>query len=609
MFLRRNCPLVCENQKGELLTKNDSIANGSLLAANAHSLLKSLYGTLLVMPDNIKSQVVTQGVQRSPNRAMLRAVGFRDEDFSKPIVGIANGHSTITPCNMGIEPLAKRAEAGARAAGAMPQMFGTITISDGISMGTEGMKYSLVSRDVIADSIETACMGQSMDGVVAIGGCDKNMPGAMIAIARMNIPGIFVYGGTIKPGHLDGRDLTVVSAFEAVGQQSAGKITEEELMAVERHACPGAGSCGGMFTANTMSSAFEAMGMSLMYSSTMAAEDAEKADSAEKSATALVQAIRNQLLPRQIITRQSIENAISVIMAIGGSTNAVLHFLAIAHAAGVPLVLDDFETIRARVPVLCDLKPSGRYVATDLHKAGGIPQVMKMLLVNGLLHGDCITITGQTVAELLADIPAEPRPDQDVIRPWGNPLYATGHLAILKGNLATEGAVAKITGVKNPQITGPARVFESEEACLDAVLAGKIHPGDVIVVRYEGPKGGPGMREMLAPTSAIIGAGLGDAVGLITDGRFSGGTYGMVVGHVAPEAFVGGTIALVQEGDSITIDAPARLLQLNVPDEELAKRRAAWQPPNPRYSRGVLAKYAKLVASSSMGAVTDLGLD
>ncbi|MBW4522149.1 MAG: dihydroxy-acid dehydratase [Scytolyngbya sp. HA4215-MV1] len=561
------------------------------------------------MPDNIKSQVVTQGVQRSPNRAMLRAVGFRDEDFSKPIVGIANGHSTITPCNMGIEPLAKRAEAGARAAGAMPQMFGTITISDGISMGTEGMKYSLVSRDVIADSIETACMGQSMDGVVAIGGCDKNMPGAMIAIARMNIPGIFVYGGTIKPGHLDGRDLTVVSAFEAVGQQSAGKITEEELMAVERHACPGAGSCGGMFTANTMSSAFEAMGMSLMYSSTMAAEDAEKADSAEKSATALVQAIRNQLLPRQIITRQSIENAISVIMAIGGSTNAVLHFLAIAHAAGVPLVLDDFETIRARVPVLCDLKPSGRYVATDLHKAGGIPQVMKMLLVNGLLHGDCITITGQTVAELLADIPAEPRPDQDVIRPWGNPLYATGHLAILKGNLATEGAVAKITGVKNPQITGPARVFESEEACLDAVLAGKIHPGDVIVVRYEGPKGGPGMREMLAPTSAIIGAGLGDAVGLITDGRFSGGTYGMVVGHVAPEAFVGGTIALVQEGDSITIDAPARLLQLNVPDEELAKRRAAWQPPNPRYSRGVLAKYAKLVASSSMGAVTDLGLD
>ena len=561
------------------------------------------------MPDNIKSRVVTQGVQRSPNRAMLRAVGFQDEDFNKPIVGIANGHSTITPCNMGIEPLAKRAEAGARAAGAMPQMFGTITISDGISMGTEGMKYSLVSRDVIADAIETACMGQSMDGVVAIGGCDKNMPGAMIAIARMNIPGIFVYGGTIKPGHLDGRDLTVVSAFEAVGQHSAGKITEDELLAVERHACPGAGSCGGMFTANTMSSAFEAMGMSLMYSSTMAAEDAEKADSAEKSATALVQAIRNQLLPRQIITRQSIENAISVIMAIGGSTNAVLHFLAIAHAAEVPLVLDDFETIRARVPVLCDLKPSGRYVATDLHKAGGIPQVMKMLLVNGLLHGDCITITGQTVAELLADIPAEPRPDQDVIRPWDKPLYATGHLAILKGNLATEGAVAKITGVKNPKITGPARVFESEEACLDAILAGKIQPGDVVVVRYEGPKGGPGMREMLAPTSAIIGAGLGDAVGLITDGRFSGGTYGMVVGHVAPEAFVGGTIALVQEGDSITIDAPARLLQLNVPDEELAKRRAAWQPPNPNYTRGVLAKYAKLVASSSVGAVTDLGLD
>jgi dihydroxy-acid dehydratase len=557
------------------------------------------------MSDNLRSKVVTQGVQRSPNRAMLRAVGFSDRDFTKPIVGLANGYSTITPCNMGINDLALRAEAGLKQAGAMPQVFGTITISDGISMGTEGMKYSLVSREVIADSIETVCNGQSMDGVLAIGGCDKNMPGAMIAIARLNIPAIFVYGGTIKPGHLDGQDLTVVSAFEAVGQHSAGKITEEQLVAVERNACPGAGSCGGMFTANTMSSAFEAMGMSLPYSSTMAAEDAEKADSTEKSAKVLVEAIRQQILPQQILTRQAFENAISVIMAVGGSTNAVLHLLAIARAIGVELTLDDFETIRARVPVLCDLKPSGRYVTTNLHQVGGIPQVMKMLLVHGLFHGDALTITGKTVAEVLADVPDAPPSDQDVIRPWDNPMYTQGHLAILKGNLATEGAVAKITGVKTPQITGPARVFESEEACLEAILAGKIQAGDVIVVRYEGPKGGPGMREMLAPTSAIIGAGLGDSVGLITDGRFSGGTYGMVVGHVAPEAFVGGAIALVQDGDSITIDAPARLLQINISDQELQQRRANWQPPKPRYTTGVLAKYAKLVSSSSLGAVTD----
>lgn len=560
------------------------------------------------MPENLRSQAVTGGVQRAPNRAMLRAVGFGDGDFTKPIVGIANGYSTITPCNMGLNELAVRAVAGAKEAGAMPQMFGTITISDGISMGTQGMKYSLVSRDVIADSIETVCNGQSMDGLLAVGGCDKNMPGAMIAIARMNIPAIFVYGGTIKPGHHNGRDLTVVSAFEAVGQFSAGKIDEAELNAVEQKACPGAGSCGGMFTANTMSSAFEAMGMSLPYSSTMAAEDAEKADSAAESAKVVVEAVRKQLLPSQILTRKAFENAIAVIMAVGGSTNAVLHLLAISNAIGVELSLDDFETIRAKVPVLCDLKPSGKYVATDLHKAGGIPQVMKMLLEQGLLHGDALTITGQTVAEVLADIPAEPRTDQDVIRPWNNPLYAQGHLAILRGNLATEGAVAKITGVKKPQITGPARVFESEENCLDAILAGKIQAGDVIVIRYEGPKGGPGMREMLAPTSAIIGAGLGDSVGLITDGRFSGGTYGMVVGHVAPEAQVGGTIALVKEGDSITIDAQNRLLQLNVSDAELEQRRALWQPPKPRYTRGVLAKYAKLVSSSSIGAVTDLGL-
>ena len=560
------------------------------------------------MSDNFKSKAITQGVQRSPNRAMLRAVGFEDADFNKAIVGVANAYSTITPCNMGINELAQKAQSAIKTAGAMPQVFGTITISDGISMGTEGMKCSLVSREVIADSIETVCTGQSMDGVLAIGGCDKNMPGAMLAMARMNIPAIFVYGGTIKPGHYDGKDLTVVSSFEAVGQYSAGKIDENELLAVERGACPGAGSCGGMFTANTMSSAFEAMGMSLPYSSTMAAEDPEKADSTEQSAVVLVEAIRKQILPRQIITRKSIENAISIIMAVGGSTNAVLHFLAIARAAGVELIIDDFETIRGRVPVLCDLKPSGRYVATDLHKAGGIPQVMKMLLARDLLHGDCMTISGQTVAEVLADIPAEPRTDQDVIRPWNNPMYAQGHLAILKGNLATEGAVAKITGVKKPVITGPARVFESEESCLDAILAGNIKAGDVIVIRYEGPKGGPGMREMLAPTSAIIGAGLGDSVGLITDGRFSGGTYGMVVGHVAPEAAVGGNIALVVEGDSITIDAKGRLLQLNVSEAELGIRRANWQLLPPRYTKGVLAKYAKLVSSSSVGAVTDLDL-
>ena len=558
------------------------------------------------MADNRRSKVVTQGHQRSPNRAMLRAVGFGDGDFTKPIVGLANGYSTITPCNMGINTLAQRAEAALKQAGSMPQMFGTITISDGISMGTEGMKYSLVSREVIADSIETACNGQSMDGVLAIGGCDKNMPGAMIAMARMNIPAIFVYGGTIKPGHYKGQDLTVVSAFEAVGQYSAGKIDEEELTAIERNACPGAGSCGGMFTANTMSSAFEAMGMSLPYSSTMAAEDEEKAESTEKSAFVLVEAIRQQILPSQILTRKAFENAISVIMAIGGSTNAVLHLLAIANTIGVELTLDDFETIRQRVPVFCDLKPSGRYVATDLHQAGGIPQVMKMLLVHDLLHGDALTISGQTIAEVLADIPDTPKIDQDVIRPWDKPLYQEGHLAILKGNLATEGAVAKISGVKNPQITGPARVFESEEECLAAILDNQIKPGDIIIVRYEGPKGGPGMREMLAPTSAIIGAGLGDSVGLITDGRFSGGTYGMVVGHVAPEAAVGGKIALVEEGDSITIDAHHKLLQLNVSEEELNKRKANWQPRSPRYSRGVLGKYAKLVSSSSLGALTDL---
>jgi len=539
---------------------------------------------------------------------MLRAVGFEDADFKKPIIGVANGYSTITPCNAGLNLLTERAVEALRKASTMPQTFGTITVSDGISMGTEGMKYSLVSREVIADSIETVCQAQALDGLVAIGGCDKNMPGAMIAIARLNIPSIFVYGGTIKAGHFNGEDLTVVSAFEAVGKYCAGRIGEGELLEVERKACPGAGSCGGMYTANTMSSAIEALGLSLPYSSTMAAEDEEKADSAAKSGTVLAAAIEKQILPRQLLTREAFENAIAVVMAVGGSTNAVLHLLAIAHAAEVELTLDDFETIRKRIPLFCDLKPSGRYVATDLHKVGGVPQVMKMLLKRGLLHGDALTITGETIAEVLANVPDNPPANQDVIRQWDDALYPEGHLAILRGNLATEGAVAKVSGVKQRRITGKARVFESEESCLSAILQGQIKAGDVLVIRYEGPKGGPGMREMLAPTSAIIGAGLGDVVGLITDGRFSGGTYGMVVGHVAPEAAVGGAIALIEENDSITIDADAGLLQLDISDAELVDRRNRWQPPKPRYTSGVLAKYAKLVSSASFGAVTDLKL-
>ena len=553
----------------------------------------------------LRSDAVTKGIQRSPNRAMLRAVGFGDQDFGKPIIGIANGYSTITPCNVGLNDLSKRAEAAARQAGGMPQMFGTITVSDGISMGTEGMKYSLVSREVIADAIETACNGQSMDGVLAVGGCDKNMPGAMLAMARMNIPAIFVYGGTIKPGKLGGCDLTVVSAFEAVGQITNGKIDMDQLIAVEKNACPGAGSCGGMFTANTMSAAIETMGLSLPCSSTMAAEDAEKADSAARSAEVLVEAVKANIRPLDLLTREAFENAISVIMAVGGSTNSVLHLLAIARTAGVDLNIDDFEQIRQRVPVFCDLKPSGRYVTVDLHRAGGIPQVMKLLLNAGLLHGDCRTIEGKTLKQLLEDVPSEPPADQDVIRPISKPIYQKGHLAILKGNLALEGSVAKISGVKSPVLTGPARVFESEETCLEAILDRKIKAGDVVVVRYEGPVGGPGMREMLSPTAAIVGQGLGEKVALITDGRFSGGSYGLVVGHVAPEAAVGGTIGLVEEGDSITVDANQLLLQLNVDDDELERRRTAWSSPTPRYRTGILGKYARLVSSSSRGAVTD----
>ncbi len=554
---------------------------------------------------NRQSKLITEGENRAANRAMLRAVGFEDADFGKPIVGVANGQSDITPCNDGLGDLSLAGAEAIRAAGGMPQTFGTITVSDGISMGTEGMKCSLVSREVIADSIETVCRAQCLDGILAVGGCDKNMPGALIAMARLNIPALFVYGGTIKPGHYAGHDLTVVSVFEAVGEHGAGTLSDADFLEIERRACPGKGSCGGMFTANTMSSAIEAMGMSLPGSSTMAAEDEEKRQSAAGSGRTLVDLIVRDLRPRQIMTRGAFENAISVVMAVGGSTNAVLHLLAMAHAAEVELELDDFERIRERVPVIADMKPSGRYVATNLHAVGGIPLVMKLLLEADLLHPDCITVTGKTLAENLADVEAVPPVGQDVVLPLDKPIYPEGHLAILRGNLAPEGAVAKISGLKSLSITGPARVFDSEEACMDSIMADRIRPGDVLVIRYEGPKGGPGMREMLSPTSAIIGKGLGDSVGLITDGRFSGGTYGMVVGHVAPEAQVGGPLALVHEGDSVTIDAGERVIELNLDAAEIERRRRAWSAPEPRYRSGVLAKYAKLVSSASLGAVTD----
>jgi len=559
---------------------------------------------------NERSRMITEGVARAPNRSMYYAMGYKDSDFdNKPMIGVANGHSTITPCNSGLQRIADAAVAAIEAGGGNSQIFGTPTISDGMGMGTEGMKYSLVSREVIADSIETCVNGLWQDGIVVVGGCDKNMPGGMMAMARTNVPSIYVYGGTIKAGHYKGKELNIVSAFEAVGEFTAGRLNEEDFKGVEQNACPGSGSCGGMYTANTMSSSFEALGMSLPYSSTMSNVDQEKVDSAAESARVLIEAIRNDLKPRDIITKKSIENAVSVIMAVGGSTNAVLHFLAIASAAEVDWTIDDFERVRRRVPVIADMKPSGKYLATDLHQAGGIPQIMKILLDGGLLHGDCMTITGKTIAETLKDVPSVPRADQDVIKTLANPIYAQGHLAILKGNISPEGCVAKITGLKNPSITGPARVFDSEDDAMAAIMANKIKAGDVMVIRYEGPKGGPGMREMLAPTSALVGQGLGESVGLITDGRFSGGTWGMVVGHVAPEAYVGGTIALINDGDSVTIDAHKLLIQLNVSDEEIAKRRAAWKQPKPRYTRGVLAKYARLASSASKGAVTDRNLD
>jgi len=557
------------------------------------------------MSKPLRSSNITQGVARAPNRSMYYALGYKEDDFSKPMIGIANGQSTITPCNSGLQPLADAAAAAVKEAGGNPQMFGTPTISDGMAMGTEGMKYSLVSREVIADCVETCVQGQWMDGVLVIGGCDKNMPGGMMGMLRANVPSIYVYGGTILPGSYCGQDLNIVSVFEAVGEHAAGRMSEVDLHNVETHAIPCSGSCGGMYTANTMSSSFEAMGMSLPYSSTMANVHQEKTDSAAESARVLLKAVELDLKPRDIVTRKSIENAVAVVMATGGSTNAVLHILAIAHAAGVEWTIDDFERVRRRVPVICDLKPSGKYLVVDFHKAGGVPQVMKLLLNAGLLHGDCMTITGKTIAETLADVPDVPAADQDVIRPLDRALYPEGHLAILKGNLAELGAVAKITGLKNPAITGPARVFNDEQSAMDAILAGKIHAGDVMILRYLGPKGGPGMPEMLAPTSALVGEGLGDSVGLITDGRFSGGTWGMVVGHVAPEAAVGGTIALVEEGDSVTIDAHKQLLQLNVSAEVLAARRAAWTPPAPRYTRGVQAKFAFNCSDASTGAVLD----
>lgn len=557
------------------------------------------------MSFNRRSKNITEGVARAPNRSMYYGMGYKDEDFGKPMIGVANGHSTITPCNSGLQRLADAAVEGLKQAGANPQIFGTPTISDGMAMGTEGMKYSLVSREVIADCVETCVGGQWMDGVIVIGGCDKNMPGGMMGMLRANVPSLYVYGGTILPGKYKGQDLNIVSVFEAVGQFTAGKMSQEDFCEIEHRAIPGSGSCGGMYTANTMSSSFEALGLSLPYSSTMANVEDEVIGNVKQAAAVLVEAVKKDLKPRDIVTKKAIENAVAVIMATGGSTNAVLHFLAIAHAAGVEWTIDDFERVRRRTPVLCDLKPSGKYLAIDLHRAGGIPQVMKVLLKAGLLHGDCMTITGKTVAENLADVPDAPRADQDVIRPIDQPMYAEGHLAILRGNLATEGCVAKITGLKNPVITGPARVFDDEQSALAAIMANQIKAGDVMVLRYLGPKGGPGMPEMLAPTGALIGQGLGESVGLITDGRFSGGTWGMVVGHVAPEAYEGGTIALVNEGDSVTIDAHKLLLQLNVSDDEIAKRRAAFRKPAPRYTRGVLAKFAKSASSASSGAVLD----
>jgi dihydroxy-acid dehydratase len=551
-----------------------------------------------------RSAAITHGMDRAANRAMYFALGYQEDDFDKPFIGIANGHSTITPCNAGLQSLTDAAAEAIEAGGGKAQTFGVPTISDGMSMGTEGMKYSLVSREVISDCIETVAGGQWLDGLVVIGGCDKNLPGGMLGIVRADGPAIYVYGGTARPGRGRGEQLSIVSAFAAVGACAAGRMTETEVKEVERAAIPGLGSCAGMYSANTMAGAFEAMGMSLLGSSTMTNVGGGKQASAAESARTVLRAIERQLTPRSIITRRSIENATALVMAVGGSTNAVLHLLAIARAVGVEWTLDDFERVRRRVPVLCDLKPSGRFMATDLHAAGGIPLVLNLLLAAGLIDGDCLTITGRTLGAELAAFPATIPHECEVVRPVDRPLYGEGHLSILRGNLAPAGAVAKTSGLRARRIQGPARVFDTEQAAMDAILAGTVAAGEILVLRYLGPKGGPGMPEMLSPTSAIVGRGLGDSVGLITDGRFSGGTWGMVVGHVTPEAIDGGPIALLRDGDLITIDADCQTREVALSGEELDDRHRAWVQPEPRYRTGVLAKYAALTTSASEGAVT-----
>jgi dihydroxy-acid dehydratase len=557
------------------------------------------------MSEKRRSLTTTEGMGRAPNRAMLRAVGFMDDDFNRPMIAVANLHSDITPCNAHLNRLATKALEGIRAGGGVGQTFGAPTASDGIMMGHQGMRYSLVSREVIADSIEVVAGGMNHDGVLAIGGCDKNMPGCVMAMARLNVPSIFVYGGSILPGTGEtGNDIDIVSIFEAVGQFQAGKLDEKAVHKVECEACPGAGSCGGMYTANTMSSAIEAMGMSLPYDASYPAVSAAKDRETFLAGKYLVKLIEQGVKPRDIITRKSLENAYTIVLALGGSTNAVLHLMAIAREAEVPWTLADFDRLGDKVPDLADLKPAGKHVMFDLHKVGGTPAVMKALLDAGFLHGDCVTVTGQTLAENLKDVPSVYTREQKVIKPMNAPMHATGHIIILKGNLAPEGAVAKVAGVKARKITGPAKVFDGEEACFAALQERQIKPGDIVVVRGEGPVGGPGMREMLSVTAALAGQGLGEQIGLITDGRFSGGTRGMVVGHVCPEAFVGGPLALLKNGDVVTIDAYKKDVSVALSEQELAKRKAEWKQPPPKEKRGVLAKYAKTVRSASEGAVT-----
>ncbi|MCP3031337.1 dihydroxy-acid dehydratase [Halobacillus sp. A1] len=553
----------------------------------------------------IRSKVISEGVNRVPNRSMLRAVGFKDEDFKKPMIGIASTWSEVTPCNVHIDDLARHAKSGAANNGGAPMIFSTITVSDGIAMGHEGMHYSLPSREIIADSIETVTNAERLDGVVAIGGCDKTTPGCLMAISRMNVPAVYVYGGTIQPGKLNGKDIDIVSSFEAVGQYHEGNINEEELHNVECHACPGAGACGGMYTANTMASAVEALGMSIPGSSSTPAVNDYKEKECEQAGEMVINLLEEEIYPSDIMTKQAFENAITVVMALGGSTNAFLHLTAMAHSAGVDLSLDDFERVRQNVPHIADMKPSGKYVMQDLYESGGVPAVMKLLHEQGLLHGDCLTVTGKTLAENLAE--AEPlKEGQKVIVPFDEPIKPNGPLVLLRGNLAPEGAVAKMSGQKASRFEGPARVFDSEAEATTAIVDNKVKEGDVVVIRNVGPKGGPGMPEMLSITAMIVGKGLGGKVALLTDGRFSGGSHGFVIGHVAPEAFVGGPVGLLQEGDTITIDSETQQINFDVTDDELDKRRKEWVQPEPRHKRGMLAKYTRLVSSSAKGAVTDL---